>query len=522
MRFKPRLELNPIIVKEIRSRMRGARAFVILTGVLLLLGAVSYALYRIVLITSSYTRSPLSPQIGQTLFGGLAFLELMMVCFITPAITAGAISDEQEKLTYERLLATPMRPASILRGKLVSALSYVFLLISAAVPLASLVFIFGGVAPRDMLKSLVILVAAAVTLGMVGVFMSAWLKRTARATVLSYLVVLALLIGPVFVYILTGVLWQAEPPRWLLVPNPLSALFSALSPSMPGDGPASIFLNLGMALGGNLGVLTGSGNTAGVPRPLYHYALPLYGALTLVLYLLSIRLVQPVRRWRPGWKEALGALALLLIFGGVVVLAFASTADRYERASLWPTPPPRGVQEAVIEREIVVPVPRVEPTEASVAISLTPTPTPLPASIPPLPGDEQAAIYAVVVRQLLATSYSLGELPEPLVVYLLPTTRDGLVNPKAPYAEPRPLPEAVQGALVAALTDLPAEFLWVVPLEGDADATLTLGNVHLQKDGTAVVSVSLYLGELGSIGQTYVLEQVEDLWQVAESARNNE
>jgi hypothetical protein len=81
MPLKPRLRVNPVIVKELRSRMRGARAFVILTGALLLLGTVSYALYRLVLATSRYTRSPLSPQIGQTLFIALAFFELMMLCF---------------------------------------------------------------------------------------------------------------------------------------------------------------------------------------------------------------------------------------------------------------------------------------------------------------------------------------------------------------------------------------------------------------------------------------------------------
>ena len=88
-RLRP--EPNPIVVKELRSRMRGWRAFAILTSILLLLGGASYGLYRIVLTTSRYSSTPLSPQIGQVLFLGLAFLELMMVCFITPAVTAGSI-----------------------------------------------------------------------------------------------------------------------------------------------------------------------------------------------------------------------------------------------------------------------------------------------------------------------------------------------------------------------------------------------------------------------------------------------
>ena len=104
-----------------------------------------------------------------------------MVCAVTPAVTAGAISGEKEKLTYEMLHGHPaLSPASILWGKLISALSYVFLLLFAAVPLASLVFIFGGVAPRDMLKALVVLVVLAVSLGVLGLFMSA-LVRAHRA-----------------------------------------------------------------------------------------------------------------------------------------------------------------------------------------------------------------------------------------------------------------------------------------------------------------------------------------------------
>jgi ABC-2 type transport system permease protein len=329
MRARAWMEINPIIVKELRSRMRGARAFVVLTVTLLLLGTISFALYRIVLTTARYTTAPVSPQIGQALFGGLAFLELMMVCFVTPAVTAGAISGEREKLTFEMLLATPMRPVSILWGKLVSALSYVLLLIFAAIPMASLVFIFGGVAPRDMIKSLFVLVAVAVTLGMVGLTMSVWMGRTGRATVVSYLVVLALLIGPLLIYVLVAVLRQDVPPRWILVPNPMSALFSALTPAAPGSGPDSFFWGLGMVLGGNLDVLSG-GQTV-MLRPLYHYTLPLYGAITLGLFLLASRLVRPTRRWRVGWKGALVALALLLVLVCAVVLVLAVTADRYEK-----------------------------------------------------------------------------------------------------------------------------------------------------------------------------------------------
>jgi len=333
--MKPKI--NPIIIKELRSRMRGARAFIILTATLLLLSGVMYGFYRITLAASSYT-TVLSPYIGQTLFIALAIIELLIICFITPALTAGAISGEREKLTYEMLLTTALKPSAILWGKLISALSYVFLLLFAAIPLASLVFIFGGVSPMDMLKTLLVLVTIAIMLGVMGIFMSAWLERTARATILSYLMVLILFIGPFIVYAAVGIFRQAEPPRLILIANPISALFSATT-NAGGmtQGPADILIGLSMALSGNIGML--NGNINGIPRPLFHYSLPLYGLITVIFYMLAMQMVKPVRRWRIQWQSALVVLLLLVVAGGGVALAFNRTADQYLDPSV-PTPTP--------------------------------------------------------------------------------------------------------------------------------------------------------------------------------------
>jgi ABC-2 type transport system permease protein len=367
-----RPEANPIVVKELRSRMRGWRAFAVLTSILLLLGGASYSLYRIVLSTSRYSSTPLSPQIGQALFLGLAFLELMMVCFITPAVTAGAVSSEQERQTYEMLLATPLRPGAILRGKLVASLGYVFLLIFAAIPMASVVFIFGGVALRELLKALIIVTCVAVTLGVVGVFASAWLGRTTRATVASYLFVLALVVGPYVAYILSGVISQREPPRWLLLASPVSALASAVAPANQGVGPSGVLGQLGWVLGGGISLASSSMPAAGAVRPLYHYTMALYGGLSLTLYLLAARLVRPTRRWRIRWREIAEAALLVLLFAGLVGGAFWLTAGRYPSAGLGlaatPTPAPVSVPIAPEAPE------RAEVVEQEIAPVATPTP----------------------------------------------------------------------------------------------------------------------------------------------------
>ncbi len=517
-----RLEANPIVVKELRSRMRGWRAFAVLTSILLLLGGASYGLYHIVLSASRYSSTPLSPQIGQALFLGIAFLELMMVCFITPAVTAGAVSSEQERQTYEMLLATPLRPGAILRGKLVASLGYVFLLIFAAIPMASVVFIFGGVAPKELLKALIIVTSVAVMLGVVGVFASAWLARTTRATVASYLFVLALLVLPYVAYILSGAINQREPPRWLLLPSPISALASAVAPANQGMGPSGVLGQLGWILGGGLSMARSSMPMTGAVRPLYHYTMALYGGLSLLLYLLAVRLVRPTRRWRMRWREVAGAGVLVAMFAGLVGGAFWLTARRYPSAGLGimarPAPEPFAVP-------VAVDVERVEVVERAVAPVATPTPVPTEGSDQGLDDDDRAAIYAAVIHQLYDVDHTFDAPPQWETVYLVGVTDDSIGDPEQPQGEPAALPDTVREELRAALArqELPARIEWLVDRETVVDsegairdhgAVITLGNIHVQEDGVAMVAGSVYLGGMGSGGRTYTVEQVDDTWQV--------
>jgi ABC-2 type transport system permease protein len=320
--------INPIIVKELRSRMRGARAFITLTVALVLTAIFSFFLYRLAVANSQYAYSPLSPQIGQTLFAGLIFLELMIVSAITPAITAGAISGEKERQTYEMLLATPLHPLNILWGKLVSALSYVLLLVFVAVPMSSLIFIFGGVTARDMLKTLAILTVIAAMFGVMGLFMSALFERTGRATTAAYLLVMSMLIGPIFIAAAASALSQPEIPRWFLALSPISALSSTLSSSVNQQRMFDIIGWLGSPVKWMWGAPAISQTE--IPRPLYHYSLPIYATITFVLYAITTRLVKLSDRWKIQWTEVLLILIVVIGFVGLVFLAYLATTSRYE------------------------------------------------------------------------------------------------------------------------------------------------------------------------------------------------
>jgi hypothetical protein len=112
-------------LKELRGRMRGRRAFSIVTVYLALLGGFAWAVIQIQergardatgLITGrdllpgsgipGLGQAALGAQIGQTLFVALLVVLTMLVVFLAPAFTAGAISGGRH---LEMLAATPSR-----------------------------------------------------------------------------------------------------------------------------------------------------------------------------------------------------------------------------------------------------------------------------------------------------------------------------------------------------------------------------------------------------------------------------
>jgi ABC-type transport system involved in multi-copper enzyme maturation permease subunit len=329
---------NPIMVKEFRSRMRGWRAFAMLTVYLIFLALFSYGVYRLVLLSPPYSGMPLSPFIGQALYAAIANLSLFFVAFLTPALTATAISSEHERLTLEMLQATPLAPHTILFGKLVSTAGYIFLLLFAAVPILSLVFIFGGVDTLDLFLAALVIWATAVTFGMIGLFFSAWRKRTIQSIVLSYLVILIFIIGTYFVYIFSGVITQDFPSRAILVINPFSALASVLARTGSQGGVSGLF---GILAGWGAWVVSGDASEIETLRPLWHYTLAFDIVLSTGLYFLATRFIKPIRRWQLDRQIVIVVAVIVILYGLLGGTIFYQDAyDLVFPVSPPPTPTP--------------------------------------------------------------------------------------------------------------------------------------------------------------------------------------
>jgi ABC-2 type transport system permease protein len=227
--------ISAIIVKELRGRMRGRRAFIIITLHVLLLALFAWMFMRIneertVQMGFGGEMNYASASIGRGIFVGLMLLQTLMVAVLAPAATAGAISSEREHQTLDLLAVTPISSIAIVLGKLISALAWLFVLILASIPVTALVFVFGGVAPDDMIRAYIVLFATVIGLGSVGIFFSTLTRRTGASTGLTFVATLALVVGSLFLWFFmsnttesdsTGL--RRQPPEALLYLNPFVA-----------------------------------------------------------------------------------------------------------------------------------------------------------------------------------------------------------------------------------------------------------------------------------------------------------
>jgi ABC-type transport system involved in multi-copper enzyme maturation permease subunit len=315
-----------------------------------LLGAFAW-MYELILeqrysASTGGTAAYASAAIGQELFAGLMMVVTLLVVLLAPAFTAGAISLEREKQTLDLLVTTPISSVSIVIGKLLSALTYVFILIAASVPLTAVVFVFGGVAPEDVIRGYIVLFATAFGLGAFGLFCSSLVKRTQAATVITTFGVMAMTLGSIFILLFWGAMTaprfgepsggigpiKGRPPEAIAYLNPFVAQADVVCATQTTYGSWCAYLST--LLNGNSGVVVFGSEPVPMPEPMpaidvgnvggnvgareafaladvipvqqfgvsrnafWPRSVAAWLVLSAVLIALSVQLVSPTRRWR--------------------------------------------------------------------------------------------------------------------------------------------------------------------------------------------------------------------------------
>ncbi len=244
--------------------------------------------------------------VGKVVFGIVVGVEMMMVCFVAPALTAGAVSSERERQTYDLLRTTLLPTRSLVLGKLTSALSFLLLLLVVGFPLQALASLFGGVAVEEVLVAFLLLAVSALTFSAIGLLVSSLMKSTLASTVISYVAAIIVVFGEPtligialsFMSLLSGLIYTSNLAPFqvnileallyligyiLIALNPLATIIA--SEVMLIEKQTLFFTTLPMTNGGNFPILA----------PWIAYVL-IYGFFSLVFIWISIRFVHRVEK----------------------------------------------------------------------------------------------------------------------------------------------------------------------------------------------------------------------------------
>lgn len=178
---------NPVLTKELRVRMRGARAYWILLGYLGFLSLVLMLNYSSWLYdVQRHGGGADASQVSSAIFTWVLITQVFLALFITPAITSGAISLEKEQRTLDLLTMTPLPRRTIIVGKLLSAVLFTALLLTSSLPIVSICFLLGSVDPGMVLASYVMLLAGSFLVGAMGLLWSCVAPSTSAAVLCTY------------------------------------------------------------------------------------------------------------------------------------------------------------------------------------------------------------------------------------------------------------------------------------------------------------------------------------------------
>jgi ABC-2 type transport system permease protein len=271
---------NPILIKEMRTRMRGTRAFLVLTGYVVTLSLIVSLIY---IVLHKNAPTTVVNQAGSVLTPVLIYVQMGLICLIAPTFAASAISSEREQQTFDLLIASLARPSTILFGKLGAALSYLFLTLFGSLPLIALTYSLGGVALRDIAIAYLVMVVSGVTFCSMSFLWSTLIRRGVLAQLTSLISVIFLV---------------AALPA-------LALFFSALATNF-NQNPSPAFMNAVFLLLRTNPFAAIASQIPGIPIPanIWLHSVPVwvtqvifYLILTALSLLLSLRRLQRVRSW---------------------------------------------------------------------------------------------------------------------------------------------------------------------------------------------------------------------------------
>ncbi|MFF2752309.1 ABC transporter permease [Psychrobacillus sp. NPDC058041] len=268
---------NPVLKKEIKLRFRSLKSF---TGILFYLIAMCIFVFGFIMLTTSFTGTGyFRPDESFFMFSMLTFIQLGLILFITPGLTAGAISSEREKQTLNILLTTSQTSFQIITGKLTSSIAFLLLLVIAGLPIYSLVFLFGGVSPGQLGIIFLFYFLTMIAIAGIGIMFSTIIRKTIVAMIATYgtMIFLTAVTGFIFLVITRMNMMATGMATGTPTASPVGHFFASINP---------VVLMLTLISQGSDSFITQSTQ---IDFPIWAGYTIFYACLTLVTIFISVK-----------------------------------------------------------------------------------------------------------------------------------------------------------------------------------------------------------------------------------------
>ena len=251
------MQINPVIEKELKTKMRGWRAPALITAYLGFLFFVVFIYFLIYQENRRYGSQVLIPEIVVSLYNTIAFIQLLLILFITPIITGGAISSERERQTLDLLLCTDFSALKIIIGKIFVSIAHIMLLVTASFPILGIVFLYGGVRIWDVILLFIFYIIIAVMTASIGVFYSTVFKKSIVSIVMTYLTLGFFIVGTAIALLIYSelILDYLYRLNWydimfFLTPNPFYGFGIVIEDTLTDYGLLALFVEAAIYRGG--------------------------------------------------------------------------------------------------------------------------------------------------------------------------------------------------------------------------------------------------------------------------------
>ena len=183
--------MNPVARRELTERFRRPRSAVLFTLWILAVGLLGYLVYQLSRLVAQNIFGTggtfvAAATMGRFMFESLLVLLMTGVVMVVPGGVALSIVGERERLTLPLLQVSQLSAGQVVRGKLMSSMSYVLLLLVAVAPIVALPSLFGGVSLREAVAGLGMILMTALTLGCISLWVSARARSTRGAVAGAY------------------------------------------------------------------------------------------------------------------------------------------------------------------------------------------------------------------------------------------------------------------------------------------------------------------------------------------------